>query len=618
MPKAGRDIPLAANADAGPRAAFAVLLAAVLSLSASAPAAEKPLWLVVTRPSLADAVKPLARHRAGEGFATRVSTQPVAKALQAAKRAPAFLLLVGDDQPGQENQPWYLPAKRRDLYRWRSEQARPFASDTLFGDLDGDLIPDIAVGRLPARSAPQVRQMVEKIIAYERRPARLDDLALPVWAGSPCFGEAFDRMATGLMVGNVRQLAPAWGQLWFMTADLSHPLCGWPTDQPAVFTRRLQAGGLMAVFMCHADAENAFALRFEGRNVHYSLDGARAMAKGAPAPPLLFLSCYSGHFTRRRPCLAESLLMLPGGPVATIGATTESHPLTNFFSGVCLLKALRADHRRLGSLWHAAQRAALTQRHFLAERLLRNAEGSLEDQIDVAKLRRDQILMYALLGDPATRLKTPRPLAVKVTPKDGGWTWRADKPKGVEQLHVGLRPPAAAMTAVAGERNAAEARRRFGKANVAFAFTPVATVKADAPWRGVIAKPGRVRFVASGADGLYVAAATLKPPTTAPATMPAEVARRIAAVDSTATDAQAVVVLIGALSAADPRVRAFAARSLGRIGDPRAQAALTQALKDPDAGVRKAAAVALKKIQDKKLHTAQAPPDGAGGKTSTK
>jgi len=608
MPKGRRDIPPAATADhaaAGPRPRAGVLLAAVLSLAAPAPAAEKPLWLLVTRPSLAEAVKPLADHRAKEGFATVVSTAPVAKALRTAKRPPAFLLLVGDDQPGQENQPWHLPAKRRNLYRWRAEQTRQFASDALWGDLDGDLIPDFPVGRLPARTAQQARQMAEKIIAYERRAARLEDLHLPVWAGSPCFGEAFDRIATGMMVANVRQLAPAWGRLWFMTADPRHPLCGWPTEQPAVFTRRLQAGGLMAVFMCHADAEKAFALRFDGRNVVYDIDGARAMAKGDPAPPLLFLSCYSGNFTRRRPCLAESLLMLPAGPVATLGATAESHPLTNFFSGICLLKALRANHRRVGTLWHAAQAAALRERHFLAERLLRNVEGKLEDQINVGKLRRDQILMYALLGDPATRLRMPRRLDVKVAPTAAGWAWRAVKPKQAKQLHVGLRAVGPALAPVAGARTPAEARERFVKANAAFAFSPVATLKADAPWRGVIAKPGRVRFVASGADGLYVAAATLKPPARAPATLPAEVARRIAALDSAATDAQAVEVLIGALTAADPRVRAFAARALGRIGDARARPALTAALKDGDAGVRKAAAEALKRIQDKKPRTVQ-------------
>ena len=46
-------------------------------------------------------------------------------------------------------------------------------------------------------------------------------------------------------------------------------------------------------------------------------------------------------------------------------------------------------------------------RDFMMEHLLKDAEGKLEDEISVGKLKRDQILMYALLGDPATHLRIP-------------------------------------------------------------------------------------------------------------------------------------------------------------------------------------------------------------------
>ena len=63
----------------------------------------------------------------------------------------------------------------------------------------------------------------------------------------------------------------------------------------------------------------------------------------------------SGNFTAK-PCQAKSLLFLPGGPVATIGATTESHPLTNYFSGACLLTALGGQEKQLGTIWLNAQK----------------------------------------------------------------------------------------------------------------------------------------------------------------------------------------------------------------------------------------------------------------------
>ena len=65
-----------------------------------------------SRPALAEPLKPLAEKRRGEGYEVIVSTKTVAEGLAQAGSRPDFLLLVGDDEPGQETAPWYLPAKR--------------------------------------------------------------------------------------------------------------------------------------------------------------------------------------------------------------------------------------------------------------------------------------------------------------------------------------------------------------------------------------------------------------------------------------------------------------------------------------------------------------------------
>ena len=91
--------------------------------------AEKRLWLVITRPMFAKAIRPLADRRRTDGFQVAVSTDPPPKAIGSSKRRPAFILLVGDDQSGKRGEPWYVPAKRRKLYRWRATQRTDFASD---------------------------------------------------------------------------------------------------------------------------------------------------------------------------------------------------------------------------------------------------------------------------------------------------------------------------------------------------------------------------------------------------------------------------------------------------------------------------------------------------------
>src|SRR5262249_20085686 len=139
-------------------------------------------------------------------------------------------------------------------------------------------------------------------------------------------------------------------------------------------------------------------------------DAAGEFAKGPPAPPMVFFTCESGKFNQRAPCQAKALLLMPGGPVATIAATTESHPLTNYFSGMGLLTALSGSENRLGTIWLRTTRGARHAHDFMAEMMLRDVEGSLETPIDVEKLRRDQVMIYSLLGDPATRLRLPEKL----------------------------------------------------------------------------------------------------------------------------------------------------------------------------------------------------------------
>lgn len=71
--------------------------------------------------------------------------------------------MPGHDEPGKESAPWYLPAKRMKLYRWRLQQRKQFASDAAWGDLDGDLVPEVALGRLVTVADGQLRVAVLRI-----------------------------------------------------------------------------------------------------------------------------------------------------------------------------------------------------------------------------------------------------------------------------------------------------------------------------------------------------------------------------------------------------------------------------------------------------------------------
>lgn len=484
---------------------------AVLFLAAVLPsiarAAEPAIWLAVGNAELLVALQPLADHRRAEGFHPVLSSEPIGKALADAGK-PAFLLLVGDDAPTHPPAAWHLAAKRRKLYRWREEQSEEFVSDALWGDLDGDLAPDVPVGRLPARSAKQVAQAVEKILAYERRPASQADLRLPIWTGTPNYGAAIDALSTGLLLSTLGTDAPRWSEPWVLAGDPRHPLCGWPDDQPAQFASACKAHGAVSVLMGHGNETLFYSMARGEKPITLSASDVRGLwSEGTPTPAMVMFTCLNGNFAGREASLAESLFALPGGPVATIAATTESHPLTNYFSSMALLGRLTSGGEdRLGKLWWAAQRDGAKARSLFMESLLKDVEGKLEDMIDVEQLRRDQQLMYSLLGDPATRLPLPLPLTAKVSKTSTGWRWHAERPAGAGNLAVTHRPRTPALKPLEKPLTDAPAARAAAlEANRTFVFQPLGEIPADSVWEGRLDQPGTLRLATVVKGRLHVA-----------------------------------------------------------------------------------------------------------------
>lgn len=74
--------------------------------------------------------------------------------------------------------------------------------------------------------------------------------------------------------------------------------------------------------------------------------------------------------------------------------------------------------------------------------------------------------------------------------------------------------------------------------------------------------------------------------------------RMAAAADLAALGPAALAPLLSALDDPDPRLRMWAAYTLGMIGDAGAVPALMQALEDTDPGVAKWAAAALRRVRD--------------------
>ena len=470
----------------------------------------KPIWLAVGKAGLVEELEPLAAHRAAGGLEPLLSTASVKDALESCSSRPAYLLLVGDHERGHETEPWFLPAEEKPFYRWMTTQRHGFASDNARGDLDGDGIQDIPVGRIPARTRDEVAAVVKKIIAFERRPASSADLRLNLWGGTPNYGPEFDAIQTGFLLGTLQQDTPRWLDLWIISSDLDHPLCGWPLDQADLFSNRVAEGGLINALMGHATADFFLSINFNGLEMVYTAAKAgKILSRGDPTAPLFFFSCDSGNFARKTPCMAESFLFFPAGPVATIAATTNSHPLTNYFSSTEMARGLRGNRARYGDFWLDAQKRARDRKlNFLTfvENKLKDIEGKLEKEINVEKLKRDQMLMFAFLGDPATRIRLPRKLNGSVEERDVGWFWRVEKPEGATAIEVAFRSNEQALLPDLGRpATREEANRRFHEINAHLGYSLLPAPGADEPWEGLVARKGLLRLVATGRETCFVA-----------------------------------------------------------------------------------------------------------------
>lgn len=303
------DVPLAEPAPA-------VTAARLRPFSAQLPALAGADYLVVSPAAFRAAAERLAAHqtraghapvivdveRAYDAYAAGVVEPGAVQALlrDAWSAGVRFVLLLGDDthDPAGHQAPppaSFIPS----LQAWDPEFGR-VPSENLYADADGDRLPDLAIGRLPARTAEEALALVAKV---ERQGAA--ELARQVLAndnegpGDPPF-EAQAEAAAALL----------------------------PAD--ATLTRvRLSAGAaaarsaLLGALQAGADTLHYFGHASFDRwadEALLSVGGIDTLA-GASEPVVFTWACESQWYTSPfGPSLGEALLLLPqGGATASFG-----------------------------------------------------------------------------------------------------------------------------------------------------------------------------------------------------------------------------------------------------------------------------------------------------------
>lgn len=261
--------------------------------------------------------------------------------------APAFLTLVGD---GHWNFKGYNPAVYLPLpnpippyLAWVDPWQGEVPADALYGDLDGDMVPEVAVGRLAVNTLAEAEVVVDKIINYDEtlRSAPWQRQAVFVSDNADSAGN-FPLVSDEIIAGYL----PA--DLQVQRIYLPSSAAADVTATRAAISQTLQTGAWMVQYTGHGAPE-----RWAAENIWRNTDAA-GLSNGTKLPVVMTFNCLDGYFAypqTARFSVAEMMQrQAGGGSLAAIspsglGLTTDQQNFRKI-----LMRVIFTDHvRELGT-----------------------------------------------------------------------------------------------------------------------------------------------------------------------------------------------------------------------------------------------------------------------------
>lgn len=383
-----------------------------------------PDTLVVGPREFLEAFKPWTVHRTNQGHqlgfvSSDNSPEEIREAIRSSAKSGRLrtVVLLGDADPRASRDARVRArttptrhVRARVNVQWGSEPE--IASDNWYADLDGDEVPDLAVGRITADSADELRTIVRKIIDYENS----NDFGawrqkINLVAGIGGFGALTDTVIEMAAKKFVTEGIPAGYETTVTYGSWQSPYCPDPRFFRETSLRRLNEGCLFWVYIGHGQRTELDQVRVPGTT--YPILTARDMPKiksQAGSPIAVFLACYTGAFDQPNDCLAEELLRAPRGPVAILGGSRVTMPYAMSILGTGLMRECFQEQREtLGEVVLEAKRR-LADPADTPERKVLNTVASLLGATPalLAEERREHLHLFNLIGDPLLRLRKPQ------------------------------------------------------------------------------------------------------------------------------------------------------------------------------------------------------------------
>jgi hypothetical protein len=239
------------------------------------------------------------------------------------------------------------------------------ASDPAYAAVNGeDLLPDLAIGRLPAATVEELQRMVDKIVAFETSGGTLQGRAVIVTDNPDRAGDFVadaENLATTLL--STKELEKIY--LSELGPEATRSRVQQAFDEGASLLNYIGHGGI------HVWADEDIL----------NIEDVESLLPQAEQPLVLTMNCLNGYFHFPfANALAEELLKAEGkGAIAAFSPSGLSiNNAAHIFHKALLEELLNGGHTRLGDAVLAAQAAYA-------------ASGALPEMIAI----------YHLFGDPA-------------------------------------------------------------------------------------------------------------------------------------------------------------------------------------------------------------------------
>jgi hypothetical protein len=324
------------------------------------------------------------------------------------------LVIVGDAVAGKGGDPGaVIPADYQIAMVNVQFGAEPdIATDNTYADLDGDGLLDLTLGRIPVDTSQQLREFVQKVIAYETSTDHdLWRRRINLVAGVGNFDPLIDKMIENTSRRMITDLVPASYETSMTMTNWQSAYCPNPLQFSETVVRRLNEGCLFWVYIGHGWRDRVAPMQV-GRHKFPVLDTrSAAQAHSAHGSPIaILLACYTGAFDQPDDCLAEVLVCQGNGPVACLCGSRMTMPYgMATLSYEIMHEYFQQDHQTLGEVILAAKRN-------LARNRIENDYRQMIESMGQAFSpnpqwlpleRHEHLLMFHLLGDPL--LRVPRP-----------------------------------------------------------------------------------------------------------------------------------------------------------------------------------------------------------------